>query len=617
MKNRRVFLQGIGGVGLWTSATLPSARGSRFLQPEIVRERTKARLQRRPIIWNNDGSDIQSMAYAGGKWPIPLESVEQFWDGTLRFLEGTSVATILYCARTNEPDWEFPKKYIELLGPNPVQHVVDFAHKHHKEFFYSIRMNDVHCSRYAPKAGYWSSFKLAHPELLLGYISRTHWEEKIVPWLGRFMPIEEQRWKAKLYHPEKETELLRQSEATHPLKDVFQREGVASRDLWFWGGYDWARAEVRARYLQVIEGACERYDLDGVELDWARHYGFFKLGQERRNISVMNDFVHQVRQRLDYYGERRGRPILLASGRTPDSLELSLSLGLDPETWARKGWIDLLLAGSGGMPFTMPIEEWVALGHRYDVPVYGCLDRIYVPFQTGRPKWDVRDPEMEGGLASNYEAVDAASYRFWEAGADGICLYDWHTHHGPTNSADYGKMPSIEDPKALARRNKVYRIDPGYARLGCLADGCLASQLPRAFSTQAGQSEATFQLKIADDPTSASEVFVQAQYSTADSTRPPAIASWDLERAEGADRRRFKWELNGVSLSEPVEAKVKRYGGYGVGWIADAGWVEFKIDPRNLKKGKNTLRVTVEPPPRGDPAEPVQIVDVRIRLGYS
>ncbi|MDE2755359.1 MAG: hypothetical protein OXT71_09490 [Acidobacteriota bacterium] len=105
------------------------------MQPEIVRERTKARLQRRPIIWNNDGSDIQSIAYAGGKWPIPLESVEQFWDGTLRFLEGTSVETILYCARTNEPDWEFPTKYIEVLGPNPVQHVVDFARKHQKEFF--------------------------------------------------------------------------------------------------------------------------------------------------------------------------------------------------------------------------------------------------------------------------------------------------------------------------------------------------------------------------------------------------------------------------------------------------------------------------------------------------
>ena len=54
----------------------------------------------------------------------------------LRFVEATPVETILYCAHTNEPDWEFPKKYIEVLGPNPVQHVVDFARKHQKEFFY-------------------------------------------------------------------------------------------------------------------------------------------------------------------------------------------------------------------------------------------------------------------------------------------------------------------------------------------------------------------------------------------------------------------------------------------------------------------------------------------------
>ena len=616
MRDRRTFLKGIGGLGMWATA-LPGARGSLFLQSEIIRKRTAARQRRRRIIWNNDGSDIQSIAYAGGKWPIPLESVEQFWGGTLRFLEGTPVDSILYCAHTNEPDWEFPRKYIEVLGPNPVKHVVDFARRLKKEFFYSIRMNDVHCSRYAPKAGYWPAFKLAHPELLLGYVSHEHWEKEVVPWLERFMPIEEERWKTKLYDPQKERELLRQSEEVHPLADVIRRDGVASRDLWFWGGWDWARAEVRARYLRVIEGACERYDLDGVELDWARHYGFFKLGQERRNISVMNDFVRQVRQRLDYYGERRGRPILLASGRTPDSLELSLSLGLDPETWAREGWIDLLMAGSGGMPFTIPIEEWVALGHRYDIPVYGCLDRIYAPFRTGRPRWDIRDPEMEGALASNYEAVDAASYRFWEAGADGICLYDWHTHHGPTYPKDYGRMPSIEDSKTLARRNKLYRIDPGYARLGCLADGCLASQLPLAFTTQSGPASAAFRLNVADDPRSASEVVVQAQYSASGSTRPPAVATWDLERGKRRDPRRFKWELNGVPLSNPREAKVKRYGGYGVGWVDDEAWVEFKSDPRNLRKGSNTLQVTVEPPAQGDPAEPVHIVDVRIRIGYS
>ncbi len=616
MRDRRTFLKGIGGLGMWATA-LPGARGSLFLQSEIIRKRTAARQRRRRIIWNNDGSDIQSIAYAGGKWPIPLESVEQFWGGTLRFLEGTPVDTILYCAHTNEPDWEFPRKYIEVLGPNPVKHVVDFARRLKKEFFYSIRMNDVHCSRYAPKAGYWPAFKLAHPELLLGYVSHEHWEKEVVPWLERFMPIEEERWKTKLYDPQKERELLRQSEEVHPLADVIRRDGVASRDLWFWGGWDWARAEVRARYLRVIEGACERYDLDGVELDWARHYGFFKLGQERRNISVMNDFVRQVRQRLDYYGERRGRPILLASGRTPDSLELSLSLGLDPETWAREGWIDLLMAGSGGMPFTIPIEEWVALGHRYDIPVYGCLDRIYAPFRTGRPRWDIRDPEMEGALASNYEAVDAASYRFWEAGADGICLYDWHTHHGPTYPKDYGRMPSIEDSKTLARRNKLYRIDPGYARLGCLADGCLASQLPRDFTTQSGPASAAFRLNIADNPLSASEVVVQAQYSATGSTRPPAIATWDLERGKRRDPRRFKWELNGVPLSNPREAKVKRYGGYGVGWVDDEAWVEFKSDPRNLRKGSNTLQVTVDPPAQGDPAAPVHIVDVRIRIGYS
>ena len=102
---------------------------------------------------------------------------------------------------------------------------------------------------------------------------------------------------------------------------------------------------------------------------------FFKLGEQRRNTPIMNDFVHLVRQTLDYYGEKRGRPILLAV-RPPDSIELSLSAGLDPETWARNVWVDLMVGGSGLTPFSIPIREWVQLGHRYGIPVYGCLDRL-------------------------------------------------------------------------------------------------------------------------------------------------------------------------------------------------------------------------------------------------
>ncbi len=601
MKNRRAFLKEMAAATWLTSVSAQGASAVRASNQ--AGDRAKARRRKRRILWNNDGSDMLQPAYAGGKWSIPLESVDQFLGNTLNYVKGTQVDSIFYCAHVNEPDWEIPRKNIEVLGANPVTHVVDFAHQNGMEFFYSIRMNDIHASLFPPKASYWPPFRLRHPDLLLGYISREHWERKALPWIQRYSEIEN---KQHLYNPRKVVELRRQAEEDHPLADVIERNGMASRDARFWAGYNYALPEVRARYLGVVEGACQRYDLDGVELDWCRHSMFFKLGEQRRNTPIMNDFVHQVRQTLDYYGEKRGRPILLAV-RPPDSIELSLSAGLDPETWARNVWVDLMVGGSGLTPFSIPIKEWVQLGHRYGIPVYGCLDRLVHPFRTGRPRFDHRDPEMEENIASDYTAVYAASHRFWDEGVDGIYLFDWHTHHGPTDPKDYGTVPRVGDPKALARKNKLYAIDtdrPSKTRN-------IPGQLPRVFTTQSGPTSVRFVLRISDETHSAVAATVQTQWQ-------------DVSEA-----KRATWRLNGRSLSDPKPSSPKGYispeanrqhteAGYGLGFREEAGWLRFQVNPGTLRKGTNTLELTVDPPPQGgNPAAPVELLQVRVSIAYT
>ena len=597
MHDRRTFL----GKAAALAGFIPASLG-KSLQG-YGRSRTKVKPvkgRRRRIVWNNDGSDMLQPAYAGGKWPIPLKSVQGFLEGTLKYVEGTQVDSIFYCAHVNQPNWEIPTRYIQVLGANPVKHVVDFAHQNGMEFFYTIRMNDVHAGRYPPKGSYWPPFRLKHPELLMGYISRQHWEKKVIPWIERFMAIENERWEKKLYDPQKELELRRQAEQEHPLADVFQRNGVASRDLWFWAGYNWALPPVRARYLEVVEGACQRYDLEGIELDWLRHTMFFKLGEERRNIPIMNDFVHQVRQRLDYYAQKRGRPLLLAV-RTPDTIDSSLSLGLDPETWVREGWVDLVMAGTGLMPFSIPMADWVHLGHRYDVPVYGCLDRLYSTFRSGRPKFDMRDPDIEGDDASNYNSVHAACHRFWEEGVDGIYLYDWHTHHGPTDPRDYGTVPRVGEPGPLARRNKLYRIDTDYySSSGAIGDGCIAAQLPKAFTTQAGPSSSSFTFRIADDPGSVERATLQMRWK------------------QPSDASRASCSLNGTPLSEPRPLSVKGYAAsYGLGFQEEAGWSAFEVSPSAVKRGDNRLEIVIQPADSGDPARPAELLEIRLSIGYS
>src|SRR5688572_23788241 len=107
------------------------------------RHRTRfGRVRRFP--WNNDGSDIAGPAYGRGGWPFPVTSPEQLINSCMRFLERTAVDGIYYCGYVNEPDWEHPEQFIPGLAPDPIRHVVDFAHARELEFFYSIRMNDRH-----------------------------------------------------------------------------------------------------------------------------------------------------------------------------------------------------------------------------------------------------------------------------------------------------------------------------------------------------------------------------------------------------------------------------------------------------------------------------------------
>jgi hypothetical protein len=340
----------------------------------------------------------------------------------------------------------------------------------------------------------------------------------------------------------------------------------------------------------------ERYDLDGIELDWCRHPTFFRLGQERRNIPIMNDFVHLVHQRLQYHGKKKGRPILLAM-RVPDSLELCLSLGLDPETWARQGWFDLLMAGSGLMPYSIPITDWVHLGHQYNIPVYGCLDRLYPTFRMGRPKFDHRDTQIWNDASSNYDSPAAACHRFWAAGVDGIYLYDWHTHHGPTDPHDYGAIPKVGEGNALARHDKLYRIDTDYSRNGAISACCLPGQLPLAFSTRSGTASARLKLEIGADGREASRANLQAQW------KMPTPAT-------------IGWSLNGVQLPEAQPSTGKRYSTqYGDGFVDDPGWTEIAIETRFLKKGLNTIEVTVPAAERA--SEIIELREVRIWLGYS
>ncbi|PYV17551.1 MAG: hypothetical protein DMG07_05510 [Acidobacteria bacterium] len=553
MQPRRTFIKRTAAIASSLSLALQAGLGTACRTSERAGGVASVKAKRRRIIWNNDGDDLWAIAhdYKKPNWPTRYDSVEQFLRMRTSAVKGTQVDSISFCGFTDVPTWEFPLKNMEPLGPNPLDHVVTFAHQNGMEFMYSIRMNDVHCAVY-PGVAYWPAFKLDNLHLLQANITREDFEQRFWPWVRGTTPDHPLGSLLGWWGQTREGELI----------ERFRNSSLGPL-AFSWPAYDYAHPEVRDHFLKVVEGACQHYDVDGIEFDFGRHPLLFKYGEERRNVPLMTDFIRRARQLIQDASRKKGKPILLAM-RVPDTLALSLSVGLDVETWIGEGLLDILVPGFGSTPFSIPMEDWVGLGHQHDIPVYGSLSWM--------------------SLFAKPEAIRAAAYRLWDEGVDGIYFFNL------LRPEQFGCLYEIGDPKQLSRMSKLYQIDPDRKKVGYMNSSCLPGQVPLVFSTQSGPSTARLTLKIADHSESASRVTIQT--------------SWNA----GVDGRRTALKLNGESLANPRPLPSDKDD------KTAAVWSEFET--KALRKGVNTFHVTVQPPSAGA-AEPCVLQQLRVSISYS
>jgi hypothetical protein len=117
------------------------------------------------------------------------------------------------------------------------------------------------------------------------------------------------------------------------------------RSWWWQGFWNYAVKEVRDYRLSVVREVAEQYDFDGVHLDFLRTSPFLPPGKQWENRANLTDFMRETRRTLQAQATKRGRPLLLAA-RVPDSVEGCHIDGLDIETWAREGLVDVLILGT-------------------------------------------------------------------------------------------------------------------------------------------------------------------------------------------------------------------------------------------------------------------------------
>ena len=128
-----------------------------------------------------------------------------------------------------------------------------------------------------------------------------------------------------------------------------------------WGvgrGLDYAVPEVRDYICSILIETIERWDVDGLELDFFRHPTYFNIQEAYSNRYLMTDLVRRVRRRMDEIGLQRGKGLDLMV-RVPATIERCEGLGLDILKWIDEGLVDIVVAGGGFIPFEMPMEQFV------------------------------------------------------------------------------------------------------------------------------------------------------------------------------------------------------------------------------------------------------------------
>jgi hypothetical protein len=201
---------------------------------------------------------------------------------------------------------------------------------------------------------------------------------------------------------------------------------------WTDRAFDYGHPEVQKYHMALVRELAERYDFDGLELDWMRFGFHFRPGHEAEGVGLLTEFTAEVRDLLNGWQKKRGHPIRLGA-RVPSRPSTSVGLGMDAVTWAQRGLVDSIVI----TPFwatietDMPIELWENLLRGTNVTLVAGLEVLARPYH---------DFKIQN---NSLETVRGAAASLLDRGADRIYLFNYMGYGGT--------MDGFEDYQSLLR----------------------------------------------------------------------------------------------------------------------------------------------------------------------
>ncbi len=322
--------------------------------------------------------------------------------------------------------------------------------------------------------------------------------------------------------------------------------------------FDYLQREVQEHHFRLVQEYCERYDFDGLELDWMRFGFHFKPGQEVQGNEATLTIMRRTRALLNLWEKKRGHKISLGA-RVPSRPETAWAMGMDGARWANEGLIQMLVVTPfwASIETEIPLEEWRKLvGNK--VLLAAGLEVLIRPYHEYKIQMN------------RLETVRGAAAAFLARGADRVYLFNYMDSLKPNPDMDFypqllRECGSLATLAGKPRRHVVTYSDtwaPGEAQ-GTQLPKTVAAGGWTAFRVYVGPKlvDARLRMELPD----AAEVHVNGAAEALGEPREVPVG----ELVPGPVGRTLEWKLGAVM--DWVVLNIRLPKGGKIQWVEIAG----------------------------------------------
>ncbi|MDD5728949.1 MAG: hypothetical protein PHV59_10335, partial [Victivallales bacterium] len=203
----------------------------------------------------------------------------------------------------------------------------------------------------------------------------------------------------------------------------------------------------RELYLEFCREVLERYEVDGIVIDWMRHLPYFNASEAEAKHVLLTDMHRKIRKFANEAASRYDHPVKVWA-RIPATLESSKINGFDPVTWANEKLVDRLILAPRYMTDTaIDAAAWKKLLQDTSFPVTACVENRFMAY-PGAPEAQRRQTIAE---------QRGACWALLHNGSDGIYYFNHMAARNDieNNRERFSECGSIE---TLVGKNRDFRV---------------------------------------------------------------------------------------------------------------------------------------------------------------